>query len=876
MKGFFTGNRGAVTVIVTLLLIPAVLISGTGVDIARIYTARATLQDANQLALNSVLADYDALLQDLYGLYAVTQSDAVLGDMVNEYVKKTVLATDSEVPEEEGTGVLKLFYGTEPKTTLSAGESQNLGDIDQLRRQIEEYAKIRVPVVLVNELLDRLDEFSKVKADAVVIDKKTEVENRIDSIDEIYRQIYDGIVAVSGFKEYETQLKGDVYDGLVLIYKQFDEMKKVRTEFEELTADPDTSNDTVDLLKDHYDDLALNVVGIASGPTYGTDWEEDIENPSQGDFKSEEIFDLGAILSDGSKTLKKDSKLADELNTLCQKANDEKEDLEREIRELEDELDKGECSDTLKDGLTKPADGEEKSLLEQYKDIVRFDVGHLGNEYIGSGGNQLDALKNLLDEIENSNTYFYIVGNENTGVSFTFGFLKDYTRILNEFDMNYKNAPSATRGPDKLDRATKSSYPLQVLNDNYKNFQQTSEDHQKFYEMLESMYGGGSSGSKKEKKDKEDNVKGNILAVFNAMKDMFSEIIPNPEGAHKYTSNTNTSKAPTGSDFCSADSDWGDTTKVKKSLQGSLNSDIISKMGNIASSAADKLLLLGYATEMFSCYSTGRGEDKSPTNMAGIPLSTDVNYYYQSELEYIYNGNLSDAIDNVNSLGSMILLTRFVLNYIVAFTIKSVNDIVKAVRSALAFLGPVAIAIAELARLGLALGESLTDLSRLRSGHRVALLKDKETWRFSLTGLADMTKEAAKEAAKKQVKDSGEGDSDILDDKEGVGLYYFDYVRIFLLFVNGDNMAERVKNLIALNMTNKTKGIGANKTPEEMEQAMAAVELYDMTKARTGFTLTASADVSMLFLSMPLAQNAIEGVVPPKSLTLQVTDYRGY
>ena len=58
MKRFFQkllhNCTGAVTVFVTLLLIPAVLVSGTGVDIARIYTARSVLQDGNQLAANSV------------------------------------------------------------------------------------------------------------------------------------------------------------------------------------------------------------------------------------------------------------------------------------------------------------------------------------------------------------------------------------------------------------------------------------------------------------------------------------------------------------------------------------------------------------------------------------------------------------------------------------------------------------------------------------------------------------------------------------------------------------------------------------------------------------------------------------------------------
>ena len=83
IRKLFDNCKGAVTVMVTLLLIPAILISGTGVDLARIYTAKSVVQDANQLAANSVLASYDALLQDLYGLFGVLGGDAE----TDKYVK---------------------------------------------------------------------------------------------------------------------------------------------------------------------------------------------------------------------------------------------------------------------------------------------------------------------------------------------------------------------------------------------------------------------------------------------------------------------------------------------------------------------------------------------------------------------------------------------------------------------------------------------------------------------------------------------------------------------------------------------------------------------------------------------------------------------
>ena len=122
MKNFFRDVRGAVTVMVTLLLIPAVLVSGTAVDLARIYSARSILHDANQLAANSVLASYDALLQDLYGLYGVMAQDEQLAAMVDEYIQTAVLGEDWK---ETGLGTFQLFYGSDPETGgVAAAEGQ--------------------------------------------------------------------------------------------------------------------------------------------------------------------------------------------------------------------------------------------------------------------------------------------------------------------------------------------------------------------------------------------------------------------------------------------------------------------------------------------------------------------------------------------------------------------------------------------------------------------------------------------------------------------------------------------------------------------------------------------------------------------------------
>jgi hypothetical protein len=284
----------------------------------------------------------------------------------------------------------------------------------------------------------------------------------------------------------------------------------------------------------------------------------------------------------------------------------------------------------------------------------------------------------------------------------------------------------------------------------------------------------------------------------------------------------------------------------------------------------NKILLLTYDTEMFSDYSSQGKEEGYELNMAGITLSPDVNYYFQSELEYLYNGNLEDAIANLKSVAGMIFLIRFVFDYVASFSVTSVNTMVNTIKAALAWTGPFAILTGELARLAMALGESTLDVSRLREGDEVALYKNNQTWKFSLTGLLDVvTEEITEEAIGNALNIENASGNDNSDD-QGVSLSYTDYLRLFLLLVDGDTLAERTCNLIELNVTNKRNSINAD------EEKMAAATRVDLSNGVVAFTMTTTAELRMLFLSLPIAQKGVNGVIPSETLTISATDYRGY
>ena len=129
----------------------------------------------------------------------------------------------------------------------------------------------------------------------------------------------------------------------------------------------------------------------------------------------------------------------------------------------------------------------------------------------------------------------------------------------------------------------------------------------------------------------------------------------------------------------------------------------------------------------------------------------------------------------------------------------------------------------------------------------------------------------AEEVTENTIKESMNADSIKSSEEETErGLSYLDYLRLFLLLVDGDTLARRTANLIELNITNYRWKLGAN------EDNMASAERFDLSKASTDFTITTKVDMRMLFLSMPFAQKGINSVVPPKTFPISATDYRGY
>ena len=67
-------NRGAVSIFLILVLVPCIAISCIFVDVSRVELSKSSAEASADLALNTLLTNYDADLSEYYGLIGSCQN----------------------------------------------------------------------------------------------------------------------------------------------------------------------------------------------------------------------------------------------------------------------------------------------------------------------------------------------------------------------------------------------------------------------------------------------------------------------------------------------------------------------------------------------------------------------------------------------------------------------------------------------------------------------------------------------------------------------------------------------------------------------------------------------------------------------------------
>lgn len=64
--------KGSISIFLCLILLPMVTYSTVIIDASRMQTSKVNLSNAGDLTMNAALSEYETVLKDLYGLFAVS------------------------------------------------------------------------------------------------------------------------------------------------------------------------------------------------------------------------------------------------------------------------------------------------------------------------------------------------------------------------------------------------------------------------------------------------------------------------------------------------------------------------------------------------------------------------------------------------------------------------------------------------------------------------------------------------------------------------------------------------------------------------------------------------------------------------------------
>lgn len=303
------------------------------------------------------------------------------------------------------------------------------------------------------------------------------------------------------------------------------------------------------------------------------------------------------------------------------------------------------------------------------------------------------------------------------------------------------------------------------------------EENQQFFEYLASNFEYKSGTEEEEKSEASDGGKEALIdegkvtsAKEKAKNDKTLSGDVSSDFLDAMVTNNSKSQQDIGVDPTDPEGSSDDNvTDTADSMSGEETTSFLEAVGNIAATGRDKLYLVEYMRNMFSCYTTNLDPSTGKTyedtanferTLSDIVISEDNNLYYGGECEYIlWGGTPSSA---VNKTKASIFGIRFILNLIYAMSAPDINALTFEWATAIAGWTVFGVPIVQtVLKIALALAESAYDLNQLCLGKSVPLYKSSTTWAMSPQGMINVTKETAAtligeatEAAEKNLNDA--------------------------------------------------------------------------------------------------------------------------
>lgn len=801
--GLFKRNEGAITVYLSIILSVMLVLTGVFVDGARARAAEAQVQSVAEAAANSLLAEYNNILKEWFGLMAISENNPdVLEEELLYYMNRNLMtelgAQKPNLSDESWNYVRKfLDVNNEYKDVkfldmydyliedVSVQPMYNLTENEVIRAQIVEHMKYRAPEVLGEEFLEKINVFKSYKKQSEVLSSKLKVDSSLSGIKKALENLskaigdvnkYDQKVLSDKIKEVCEIIATKVGKHKVLeqceketkqakeALKNYKKSDSYKEEVKRLKEERSKATDKAekDSISQQIEDLCLS-------------YENDIEaaEEAEEDANNEYLY----VKKEASNEIEELDKNIDEFNVYNENAKgfaakviELSTDIEHQIQDIRTKLtgDNSDFAEKMKQEMSKIEKQVKKESMLHL--IAKFDsnINVLGNVNVSSSleqklaGMDLNGIDRDTPGLKDYGTTDYIYIHEYI-----------YKRIMNIDDLINNNVlkySKVSSSEFQIEKTTKSGKkiedPRKVTNDlvdssnNPLKELDTPKEHDDFAELLKGL----PSGDEK-KISSEDILKAFLGEDYDFAKKAIEgkygsdgkdkKDAGNPEGEDKEEAGD----IVDGMDF---------TNEEDESTDDGLGliSELIGFLEDGLENIRDEIYVDEYALGTFNNFLSTKeikvktGNTISQVDLRGRARSEHKPYqYFDNEIEYILGGSSNDNL-NVSNVMAKILLIRFVLN-----TIYIYRDGVKYKE---AYIAATAIAgwtgfgvpiVQTLIMLSWAMAEAVLDVKSLMSGESVVIFKTSETWVLSAEGglakikdkIQDTLAEEAKDYAKKAV-----------------------------------------------------------------------------------------------------------------------------
>lgn len=862
-------SRGAITVFITLIMIPTILISTLLVEMARIKLyGNQALMAADSYA-DAVLSQYDNVLREIYGLYGITQdntiengSDTYSLDKALETYREYLLSSFN--PNEAliynpnvnnaaysgfmpyQTAVTELNYRVVPESSL--------GNDAVFNTQINDFMQYRIWQPVLDKGIEKIkDKFSgEADFDKEVKDfiEDTSQEVVIEAVKEMMG-MKDTVTAVSNKIKIDKKVKkyytyaGEYYGQLVLfegVPSYLLGVKEKHNTVKEVIQEVIASGS--------YSVYIAYIREDSSAIQSAKDKREDIEDAEEANERAieeaqaqEAIYAAQGIAATVTPVLVDVPTLSAEESRLLSIADAYDADPEARADRLRSKMESAlnEYSDaaykngnvridnydqmlgTLSD-KTELVDGTLKEVNILKDELMGMLEGDSEDDENNQNGIDDDVKSGIVDDLGqlgkllNEDTaafrgiYNVLAGNKETMETFNSmvsSSISTYQSIINCY-IDDSGAPEAM--------------PTVIDPNLYNCFTCTGNpSYDSLYMTLKECFTDEIVEDKDLIKDAKNKTK---VEQKNSEEDM--------EDTGKED------KEPKVRDIPKA-FQMQDGTEVKYN-----SADYAEDLGNLADNMGvagkliDKLFLVQYDMGMFSSRIT---EDGNKT-LTGIEMCEEINYLYQAELEYLLIGS-DESKKNLNSTRNYICLFRSAMNYASTYKIKEVNGAIKAICDPVTTANPVVgVLLNQSLRLAFAALETGIDWKVLTDIDEVYGLGGTSSVVLFKTKLEELTviKYAKDDLLEKlpSLQDAINEEFDLK--KDSMALSYEQYVWAMLfVFCKAERLEQRTKNLIELNLNAIKQDIGEGKMTEKV---------YSLSQTYTA--VDASCGVQMNFGVFPM------------------------